>query len=364
MSPGSGHRRHKGDGSIFQRKSDGRWLGVVDLGYMNGRRVRRTVSAKTLRELHPKMKALKKRTEAGVTGSDQPVEQWVTYWLDHISDARPSTKKTYRGYVENWIAPSLGSVKLSALAAEHVRALMTHMETKDKAPATRKQVLSILSKAMEIAVREGKIERNPCDTVERPSLAGQATHGHLSLEEVAQLVPHLATHKNRARWLAALVLGIRQGEALGLSWEDVHLDDEHPWMWIHQAQDSTRGNAIGPVKSTASNRQIPIVPPVYAAMVELRARSSGTGLVWGPRDNKDDWKEWQALLTAAALPSRPVHAARATAATILDEMGATPRQIADILGHSTVKVAQQHYVASDAPQLRAVLGKAGELLQA
>lgn len=359
------NRRHKGEGSIYQRKSDGRWIGSVDLGYMNGRRVRRTVSAPTLRELRPKMNALRKRTEAGVVGSNQPVSQWVTYWLDEISDVRDTTRRTYRGYVEGWIEPALGNVKLSALAAEHVRALMTHMETEGKAPATRKQVLSILSASLEVAVREGKIERNPCDTVERPSLAAQQTHGHLSLDEVAKLVPHLAKHPNRARWLTALILGLRQGEALGLAWADVHLDDDDPWMRIHQSQTRRDGRfVLGPVKSTASNRSIPLVPPVDQALREWREKTGGHGLVWGPRHTRPEYDEWHALLKSAVLPMRPVHAARATAASILDTMGATPRQIADILGHSTVKVAQQHYVASDAPQLRAVLAKGGRLLEA
>lgn len=362
MAPNA-NRRHKGEGSIYQRESDGRWMGVVDLGYMNGKRTRRTVSARTLTELRPKMKALRKRTEAGMTGSDQSIEKWVTYWLDEISGVRPSTAKTYRGYIANWITPAFGNVKLSALAPEHVRALMTHMETQGKASATRKQVLSIVSKSMTVAQREGKIERNPCDTIERPSLADQETHGHLTLEEVTLLVPHLAKHENRARWLTALVLGIRQGEALGLAWEDVHLDDENPWIWVHQAQDSTNGKRLGPVKSIASDRQIPIVPPVDQALREWRKKSGGKGLVWGPRDNKADWKEWVALLEAAGLDRRPVHAARATAASILDKMGATPRQIADILGHSTVKVAQQHYVSSDSPERRAVLAKGGALLE-
>lgn len=357
------NRRHKGEGSIYQRKSDGRWMGVVDLGVMNGKRTRRTVSAPTLRELRPRMKALQDRTEAGVIGSDQPVSKWVAYWLDEIADIRDTTKRTYRGYVETWIEPALGSVKLSALAAEHVRALMTHMETNGKAPATRKQVLSILSAALEVAVREGKISRNACATVERPSLAAQETHGHLTLEEVKLLVPHLAVHANRARWLTALVLGIRQGEALGLAWTDVHLDDDEPWMLIHKSQSRKDGKfVLGEPKSKAGNRAIPIVAPVDQALREWKAKTGGRGLVWGPRHTRPEYDEWQALLDSAGLEKRPVHAARATAASILDAMGATPRQIADILGHSTVKVAQQHYVASDAPQLRAALAKSGELL--
>ena len=43
----------------------------------------------------------------------------------------------------------------------------------------------------------------------------------LTLQQVAVLVPHLRAHPNGARWLAAVVLGIRQGEALGLAWDDV-----------------------------------------------------------------------------------------------------------------------------------------------
>ena len=363
MAP-SVNRRHKGEGSMYQRASDGRWMGVVDLGMMNGKRTRRTVSAPTLRELRPKMRALRQRTEAGVTGSDQSVEKWVTYWLDEISGVRPSTAKTYRGYIATWITPAVGAIKLSALAAEHARALMTHMETEGKAPATRKQVLSILSAALEVAVREGKIERNPCATVERPSLAAQEAHGHLSLEEVKQLSPHLVTHPNRARWLTALVLGLRQGEALGLAWADVHLDDDEPWMLIHKSQSRRDGRfVLGDPKSRASCRAIPIVPPVDQALRDWRKASGGRGLVWGPRHTRPEYDEWQALLKAAGLPPRPVHAARATAATILDAMGATPRQIADILGHSTVMVAQDHYVSSDAPQQRAVLAKGGDLLR-
>lgn len=362
MTP-SANRRHKGEGSVYQRASDGRWMGVVDLGMMNGTRVRRTVSAATLRELRPKMRALRKRTEAGITGSDQSVTKWVTYWLDEVSTVRPSTKKTYRGYVDTWIVPALGTVKLSALAPEHVRALMTQMETDGKAPATRKQVLSILSAALTVAVREGKIERNPCDTVTRPSLAKQETHGHLTLDEVKQLAPVLAKHENRARWLAALVLGLRQGEALGLAWVDVHLDDDEPWMWVHASQSRRDGKfVIGEPKSKAGNRVVPLVSPVDGALREWRKKSGGRGLVWGPRHTRPDYDEWQALLDSAGLDPRPVHAARATAATILDAMGATPRQIADILGHATVKVAQQHYVASDDPQRRAVLSEAGKLL--
>lgn len=352
-------RALKGDGSIYQRSSDGRWLGVVDLTVPGGGRKRRTVSAKTQREVRVKLRALKKRTEAGAIGDgSQTVSSWLTYWLDEISDTRDSTKATYRGYVKNWIVPELGRVRLIDLSPEHVRALMSKMQRASKSAATRKQTLSILSKALDVAHREGKIDRNVCDTVARPSLAGQAAHKHLTLEQVKTLLPHVHAHENAARWLAGLVLGIRQGEALGLAWDDVHLDEDEPWLHIHRAQG--RDGTIGPVKSTASDRHIPIIDPVHAALVAHREAAGSKGLVWGPSGNRADYNEWHALLATAGLPLVPVHGARGTAASLLDAMGATPRQVADILGHSTVRVAQQHYVHSDRTDLRRALTRSGE----
>lgn len=355
-------RRLKGEGTIHQRKSDGRWLYIADLGWIGGKRRRKTVSARTLKELRPKIKALNAEVAAGRTDGDKvTLAAWLAYWMK-AAELRDTTRRTYAGYIEKWITPKYGTVALADLQTEHVRAIMADMLAADRSPATRKQVLSILSAALELAKQEDKVGRNVCDTVKRPSLADQETHGHLTIEQVNRLLPVLAEHDNRARWLAALVLGLRQGEALALAWEDVHLDDpDGAWLHVHKSQDRQGGRYVrGDVKSAASNRFIPIIEPVFTALVEYREASGGTGLLWGPLDNKTDWKEWRALLAAAGIEPVPVHAARATAATVLDLMGATPRQIADILGHSTVKVAQQHYVASDDPERRAVLAKAGQ----
>lgn len=353
-------RRTKGEGSIYQRP-DGRWYYIVDITVPGGGRKRRTVSAATRKELTPKIRALRKRTEAGTaTDGTQTVAAWITYWLDEISDLRESTKKTYRGYITKWIVPHVGKVKLADLTPEHVRSLMSAMEKADRAPATRKQVLSILSKALDVAHREGKVDRNVCDTVVRPSLARQKRHGVLTLDQVKALLPHIYAHDNKARWLAAIILGLRQGEALGLAWADVHLDDPEPWLHVREAQ--ARDLTLDGVKSAASDRVVPIIEPVYTALLEQRERDGADGLVWGPRPNWSDYNEWHRLLDVAGVPRVPVHAARATAASVLDAMGATPRQVADILGQATVHVGQKHYVHSEAGQLRAALTRAGDAI--
>jgi hypothetical protein len=59
--------RGNGEGAIYQRSSDSRWLGVITLGYAsNGRRIRKTVSAKTRAEVARKLKELQRQFDDGI----------------------------------------------------------------------------------------------------------------------------------------------------------------------------------------------------------------------------------------------------------------------------------------------------------
>jgi integrase len=53
--------RQNGEGSVYQRASDGRWIGSVTLGWDDGKRVRKTVSAKTAAEVREKLRMVTKQ---------------------------------------------------------------------------------------------------------------------------------------------------------------------------------------------------------------------------------------------------------------------------------------------------------------
>src|SRR5689334_20820141 len=90
-------RRVTGEGSIYQRSSDGRWVGVVSGGWVAGKRVRKTVTAATLKELKPKFKALHAEMDSGVADENMTVEAWMEKWLRDVAGEknRPSTLRTY-----------------------------------------------------------------------------------------------------------------------------------------------------------------------------------------------------------------------------------------------------------------------------
>lgn len=341
----------KGEGSMYQRASDGRWVGVVDLGWVGGRRVRKTVSAPTLRELRPKFKALKRQTDQGVLADDMTVEQWLAYWVQDVADVRQRTRDGYRGYITTWLVPQLGKYRLDRLRPEHIRALHKAMEKEGKSDATRRQAHAILRSALAAALLERKIEWNPAQ-VTKPPPVGKTHRKPLTLEQALQVIASLDAHRDPAaasRWLCALLEGVRQGEALGLRWEDVDLDGHR--LHIRQAIQRQKGRGLVVVepKSATSKRGIPMLDPVHYALTQ-HAQAGTEGYVWGgpaPLDPRRDWQAWRDMLDAAGVPGVALHAARNTTASLLDRAGVSMKVISEILGHAQISVTQSAYVHGD-----------------
>lgn len=359
-------RRARGEGSIFQR-SDGLWVGRVDLGWVGGRRVRRQVTARTLKDLRPKLKALKDEVELGIVSADRTVGQWLTYWIERglgPDDVKARTRTTYRGYIETWLIPELGKVKLRNLRTEHVRTMHEHMREAGKSAATIRQAHMILRGALKQAVYDRHIATNPAELVKAP-MAGDGTHGVLTREEVRALLDLLSAYGDDGEWwvtsrfLVAIVLGLRQGEALGLRWEDVDLTPGAELIRLRRQIQRQAGVGLveAPLKSSSrvgEGRDVPLLTPVAHALREHRA-TADAGYVWGgakPTDPRRDWGVWKGLLWSADVRGHPLHAARATAASVLGEANVPLKTIAAILGHSQITTAWTHYVHSDERQNR------------
>jgi integrase len=367
-----GVRRQQGEGSIYQRSSDGRWVGVVDLGWVGGKRVRKSVTAATLRELRPKLAALKASVESGVVPDDATVGDWLNHWLEQIASerVRPRTLDGYQGYVRRYLDPALGRVRLDRLKPEHVRAMLRGMEADGLSPTTRRQAYAVLHRALKVAVREQRVTRNVADYVDPPQPA-KNPHGSLSRAETLAMLDLLAAYSDDGMWavssrfLAALLCGLRQGEALGLRWEDVDL--EHGELYVRRSVQRIAGKGMVEqgVKSARSERRIPLMLPMATALA-MHRQVAPDGYVWGghrPTDPRADWDRWHGLLWSAGCERHPLHAARSTTANLLHEAGVPPRIIGDIMGHD-FKVTWTHYLSSEERQLREAMTSAWRLLEA
>jgi integrase len=140
-----------------------------------------------------------------------------------VAGARRRTVEGYR-LDERHIARVIGAVRLDRLAPEHIDRLWATLLSNGAGPATCAHVRRTLSAALTAAVDRGHLVRNPVRLSEAPRY--EPGEGEPLSELEARTVLEVAAGRpNGARWSVALALGLRQGEALGLRWEDVDLWD-------------------------------------------------------------------------------------------------------------------------------------------
>lgn len=399
-------RERYGEGSVH-RRPNGTWCGQIELGLdANGKRLRRTVYAKTETALRKKMKA--ERRVLDETGSlptaDAQLARWLDDWLERVAAKRvkPATLRSYRTAVEHHIKPSIGKVRLSRLSAAHIRKM--HADITGRTSKRGKQTLStttahnahrVLAAALADAVLEGRVGRNIASIVPAPSKAESDRLGLTATSAVA-----LLTAAPDSRWLAALLLGLRQGERLGLRWSHVDLDAgiaDLAWSLTHVSYAHGCGDTCGltprrcpkrhlPIpagmrheplegnlvlmapKTKGSRRIVPIPDPLLQALRVQHDITSGRrfDLVWceedgSPIEPKQDWQDWQAALEKANLPKVTLHEARHTCASLLLELGVDVKVIGSILGHSQVTTTRGYQHASVELSRAALAGLARRL---
>ena len=248
-------RRGQGEGSLYQRK-DGRWAATLDLGWREGRRVRRSLYAPTRREVVEKLKLARKAIEAGLqpTSDRMTAAVYLEDWLDATRETiRPSTWTRYAGMVRTHLVPHLGRIPLSKLAAGDVERMLREMEG---SPRTRHHARAILRTALGRAVRHGLILRNAAGLAEPP----RVEHREVEAWEAAQVRTFLAAirgHRLEALFTVAVGTGLRQGELLGLRWSDVDLSAGT--LTVRQSLQRVDGKLTAVETKTArSRRTVPL----------------------------------------------------------------------------------------------------------
>lgn len=230
-----GGRRPNGRSSIYEG-ADGWWHGRVSMGVKNdGSPDRRHVRGKTEAEVTKKVQRLERDRDAGnvaKAGRAPTVGEWITTYLDTIASRTlaPRTLDDYRSKARNWIIPGIGQHRLGRLTPDHLDHLYASMSAAGKAPSHQLKVHRIIARALEIAVRRGKVARNVAKLVDPPSVSETEIEA-LTEDEARRVLTAALSRRNGARWAVGLALGLRQGEALGLRWKYLDTDTGQVRIW-------------------------------------------------------------------------------------------------------------------------------------
>lgn len=353
-------RRPQGDGSITLRK-DGRWQARVDLGVVNGKRVRKSFYGKTPKEVSAKLRdALKRKSQGAlVTGPRQTFEQFLDRWMRDavIPKCRPKTISTYRGLIDRHLKPGLGRIALAKLSAGDINEFYAQKREQGLSSQTVVHLHALIRASLKYAERAGLIGYNPVNRVVTPT-SPRADIRPFTIEEATRILETSAGDRLAALWSLAFHTGLRQGELLGLRWQDV--DTDRATLTVLQTIQEIEGKIeVGAPKSKSSRRTVPIEPAALDALKAWRTEQkkermkagaawTDTGLVFTslvgtPLSARNVARRWHQILDAAGVERRGMHAARHTVATLLMAAGKHPSLVQDLLGHSTIRLTLDTY---------------------
>jgi integrase len=371
-------RRLNGEGSIT-RRADGRWMGRYYAWTSAGTRKRVTVYGTTRKQAADRMREAQERNSQGIPVPDRSwkLGDWLDYWLEHVvvPNRRPATYRLYEMTVRLYLKPALGTSPLTRLSAARVQAFLNGQLAAGRSIRQVQIIKTVLSSALARAMREELVFRNVARLAELPAWERQAIKPWSS----ADAREFLAVARNDALYPAFVLLllyGLRRGEVLGLRWVDV--DRENDQLHVRQQVQRTKDQLwIGPVKTTAGRRDLPLlqmasdvleirVTAQAADRLELGRAWQDNGLIFTTRtgrpiEPRNLVRSFRRICDANGLRVIKLHHLRHTTATLL-KMGVPARDAQLILGHSRLAVTLEIYRHEDRQGHRDALGKISEAL--
>ena len=284
-------RSAQGAGSIRERK-DGLWEARYTVGRnpATGKQVRKSVYGKTQQEVRKKLTAITSDLDNGVFTEPSKLTfgNWLKIWLDeYCVSIKPRTKSLYENCIEYRIKPFLGSVKLQKLKPAMIQkfyndALNGKQDNKKAiSPKTVKNLHGIVHKALQQAVEIGYIKLNPAAVCVLPKVQ-KAKINPMDEQQTKLFIKAIANEPLRRLFLVALFTGMREGEVIGLTWDNVDLKNGTIYI-TQQLQRHDGEYKLMPPKNSKSRLIVPapyimdILKEEQTAQKENRLKA---GLLW------------------------------------------------------------------------------------
>lgn len=396
-------RRLLTNGNAFKRTDD-RWGGVVWYMDEHGERKRKSFSGTTKAEVNKKMTDYIADFESQAVESDESkkkVKDSMQNWLQVFKF--PSVEQTTYDRCEcsakNQIYPLLGDKPVGDITAADIKNLLNHWMNKGYAYTTVKKAYVVLNEYFRYLYREQLISKNPMANIEMMKksnfLSAQDKEDLPECETVTIFTPEeiekfkaeaFSTFKDGKRkyqqaaaYILMLNTGLRTGELLGLLNSDIDL--EKKTLTVRQGvKEVSRRNGteftsgreikIGKPKSATSKRTVPLNRTAVEMIEALRGEAyfgentplvaDGNGGYTKPVNLR---KRFYRILKAAGIEQKGLHSLRHTFATNLVNgqkqpdgtiKALSPRQVADLLGHSTSQITELYYVKKDTARLSGI----------
>jgi integrase len=374
--------RARGEGSVYREKATGRWVASISWLDDEGKRRRKKARARTKTAAADKVAELLAELEDEQGGSrkrrghnsTETLAHFLDRWMrDVVTPGRaPKTVVTYETQVRKHIKPALGHVRLDELGPEDVQRFLNAMRKSGLSASTVDQARRVLSAALHAAVDWDALDEVPLRRVRTPRgpkrkpVALNVVQIRRLLAGAEALAQRSPDERRSAPWLhavcaIAVTVAAREGEILGLRWQDVDLESGV----VHIRGQLQRGTYE---ETKTHDTRVVVLPPIarlvlvqWAARQAQDAERAGrlwreTGYVFttqtgGPLMARNVYRAYKALVASAGLPAAlTFHDLRHTSATLMAESGVHRRLARMVTGHkrdATLADIYEHVTSPD-----------------
>lgn len=401
--------RANGEGSIYPYKNG--YAAYVWVSTPAGGRARKYVYGKTREDVHGKWLKLHNDALTRPVPTAVPrLSEYLAYWLDDVikPNRAPLTYVNYELFIRRYINPALGNIRIDKLSSREVQQWVNRIPStcqccaqekdlrRDKklrrccglgkshccgdAPSARtvSDIRACLRSALNNAIRDELINRNVAALAKLPTVRKRKGK-FWSSEETRRFLESARDEGDPmyGGYMLAVVLGLRKGEILGLTWESV--DFENQELTVNRQLQRASGQLLHrETKTAASDDTLPLPDIVVAALKHRRARQTydrkKAGEAWrvsdlvftskfgAPIDPRNFNRTWTARCLRSGTPTITVHDGRRSCATLLVDLDVHPRVIMRILRHAQFSVSMEIYSKASSKATKSALRRLGESL--
>ena len=363
-------RGSKGEVTIRHNVDRNRWEVRITTGTdpSTGRQKRQLITGRTKAEVKAKLKTAERAIDDGYSPAvdRRTVAQFLRTWLaDELPrSVSPGTVTNYTNVVELYIVPTIGAKRLANLTPGDVSKMLQAMADAGKSPNTQRLARSVLRRALRRAEQDGLVHRNVAAIADGVRV-GASEGRTLTVAQAQDLLAEVRGDRLEAAYVVALTLGLRRGELLGLTWDDVDLDSDRPSITVVRAlrRQSGVGLVLGEVKTAGSRRRVHLPGPAVDALRRHRKRLAEERLAFGPgwtdlplgvdlvfrspigtAVDPDNFRHATYALTERILGERwSPHELRHSAASLLIAQGVPLKVVSEVLGHSSIRITADVY---------------------
>lgn len=289
-------------------------------------------------------------------------KEWLNIWLDNYikPSSKMQTAKSYERIIHKQISVALGEKELTNLTTMDIQLFVTDLLNNGNtrthsglAANSVNGIISVIQSSLKMAVILGYVSKNVSVGIKHPKIKSKEITCFTMSEQKKIEEAALSAKKDKYRGIIlCLYTGLRIGELLALTWNDIDFDKNilSVTKTCHDGNENGKhSRIIDTPKTENSRRQIPLSKTLVKMLKEMKKKSKCEFVIADgekPVFIRSYQRMFELLLKKLKLSHKGFHSLRHTFATRALECGMDVKSLSEILGHKNAMITLNRYAHS------------------